>query len=344
LYHLDNYHQVSEVTWPVETIAIGFSSGAYLADLAGLVDKVEMVDDTILKKNWHKINSKYGTLPSFGWEEEPDKEAVVELGIDVFVPGYCYTITDAETREFFKGTSTDCMYMNTCDKDGGGDDSAKEDIDRSIVMFAYLLQGDMERTYEYLAWHDEVLEDIEKAVASVADSDRTPYIMFRTSPAYVSTGTYIIAGKGNTCTYHGEFAKALVPGQNAELKDVYNNLDEDAIYAIVDKYAKDGKITIIYNENDGLRQDKTLAEGLPSIAAMMSESDIEITYLGMARETCNSGLYLAETAFYLNMLYPELSGSIDYKEIFDYYYDHFVTEDLSDLIDMDHFFVNYGVL
>ncbi|WII07380.1 hypothetical protein PED39_07255 [Methanomassiliicoccales archaeon LGM-RCC1] len=339
VYYVDNYHQISAVHWPVNSIAIGFSSGAYLADLTGLIDKVGMVDDTILKKNWYKINDKYGTLPSFGWEEEPDLENVLEYKIDVYVPGYCYTITDKDTRKFFEGTSTDCMYMNTCDKDGGGDDSAKEDIDRSIVMFAFLLQGDMDRTYEYLAWHDEVLNDIQKAVANITEADKVPYIMFRDSPKYVETGIYTIAGKGNTCTYHGEFAKALVPGQNLELKDVYNKLDEDAIYEIVRKYAKDGQMYIIYNENDGLRQDKQLIPGIKSIAEMMKNSGVTIKYLGMARETCNSGLYLAETAFYLNMLYPECSGDIDYKEIFDYYYEHFVTKDLSDLIDMDHFFL-----
>lgn len=340
VYYVDNYHQISAVNWPVKTIAIGFSSGAYLADLTGLLGKVAMVDDTIKTTRWVNINSKYSTLPSFGWEEEPDLEAVLENKIDVYVPGYCYTITDADTRNFFKGTTTDCMYMNTCDKDGGGDDSAKEDIDRSIVMFAFLLQGDMTKTYEYLAWHDEVLGDIKDAVKNVKESDKKTYIMFRNSPKYVTTGIYIIAGKGNTCTYHGEFAAALVPGQDAELKEVYNDKDADAILQIINKYAKDGEMVIIYNENDGIRQQRLLSDGLESIKELLKSSSVDLTYYGMARELCNSGLYLAETAYYLNVLYPELSGDIDYEEIFEYYYDHFVTEDLSEFIEMDHFFLS----
>jgi len=339
VYYVDNYHTVSAVHWPVKSIAIGFSSGAYLADLTGLLGKVGMVDDTIKTTKWVNINSKYSTLPSFGWEEEPDLEAVLENKIDVYVPGYCYTITDSDTRKFFQNTSTDCMYMNTCDKDGGGDDAAKEDIDRSIVMFAFLLQGDMDKTYDYLEWHDEILAKIQNAVSKVKTSEQVPYIMFRNSPAYVSGGIYTIAGKGNTCTYHGEFAKALVPGQDAELKEVYNYLDEDAIYAVVQKYAKNGEMYIIYNENDGIRQQRLLSVGLESIAEMMKNSSVTLHYLGMARETCNSGLYVAETAFYLNMLYPEYSGDIDYKEIMDYYYENFVTEDLSAYVEMDHFFV-----
>jgi len=347
VYYVDNYHQVSAVNWPVSTIAIGFSSGAYLADLTGLLGKVAMVDDTIKTTKWVNINSKYATLPSFGWEEEPDLEAVLENKVDVYVPGYCYTITDSDTRKFFKGTSTDCMYMNTCDEDGGGDDSAKEDIDRSIVMFAYLLQGDMTKTYEYLEWHDSVIGKIKKAVSGLSDSDKKMYIMFRNAPNFVTSGQYLIAGKGNTCTYHSEIAGALVAGENAELKDVYNTLDEDAIYEIVRKCAQDGKFIIIDNENDGIRQrdNQTFDVTTPSIAKMMAQSGIEITYLSLARETCNSGLYLAETAFYLNMLYPELSAGIDYEEIFEYYFDHFVTEDLSEYVDLDgHFFINWGVM
>ena len=338
VYYVDNYHTVSAVHWPVTSIAIGFSAGGYLADLTGLVDKVKMVDWCLSATDWKHINSKYATLPSFGEEEEPNLEAVLEQKIDVFVPGYCVTTVDDKSRTFFKGTSTDCMFINTCDKDGGGDDTAQKDIDRSIVMFAYLLQGDMDQTYEYLEWHDEVIGEIEDAVKSLADKDKVRYIMFRTAPSYVTTGQYTIAGNGNTCIYHSEIAGATCAGLDSELSDTYQDLDEDAIYSIVEKYSQDGTFVIIDNENDGIRGQRPLTETVPSIMNMMSKSKIDITYCGFARELCNSGLYLAETAFYLNVFYPELSGDIDYLEIFDYYLENFVSEDLSEYIYLDHFF------
>lgn len=344
VYYIDNYWWVSQVHWPVQTIAIGFSSGGYCADLCGLIDKVAMVDDTIATTDWKHINSKFSTLPSFGWEETPDREAVLNANIDVFVPGYCNTGVDPETRTFFNGTSTDYMFMNTCDKDGGGDNTAKEDIDRSIVMEGFLLQGDMDRVYEYLAWHDSIISQIKSAVSSLTDSERVSYIMFRTSPSYITSGSYTIAGKGNTCTYHSNIAGADAAGIDKELSEVYNYLDADAILALIQKYANDGTFYVIDNENDGLRHQRELSVTAAAIADMLSSSSVDIKYFGMARETCNSPLYVAETAFYLDVFYPDRASGISYESILDYYFDHFVTEDLSSYFDMDHFFVSFDNL
>ena len=51
VFYVDNYFRVASVSWPVRSIAIGYCSGAYVADLTGLSGKVKLVDDTI-KSYW----------------------------------------------------------------------------------------------------------------------------------------------------------------------------------------------------------------------------------------------------------------------------------------------------
>ena len=63
VYYIDNYYRVSKVSWPVETIAIGYCSGAYSADVTGLCDKVIMVDMTI-EAYWYVMNPAFESASS----------------------------------------------------------------------------------------------------------------------------------------------------------------------------------------------------------------------------------------------------------------------------------------
>lgn len=74
----------------------------------------------------------------------------------------------------------------------------------------------------------------------------------------------------------------------------------------------------------------------------MNEQLIDIHYLGLAREACNSPLYVIEMAFYANTMLPDLSASVDYESLFEEYFKLFASEDYSAYVDIGNFFVDYG--
>lgn len=339
VYYIDNYFIVSKVSWPVNSIAIGYCSGAYVADLTGLCDKVTMVDDTI-KTYWTGINSKFIEAKSYGTTESPDYESIMKNKVDVYVPGYCDGKADQLSGNNLEPAGTDVMFINTCDNSGV--DYPNEYIDRSILMFAYLLQGDMTKTYEYLDWHDDVLSKLKTAAATLSDSEKVPFMMSRTYPD-ASTSTISITGKNNTNNIHAEWVGVDAVGQhNPILANNYNKLTFEDIYSVI-KEESDGKVFYYMdNEHDGLRHSTDLDKAVKADMEMLKDCGVLIHYMGMAREAGNGPLYVIELAFYQNVMYPDLDSGLNYKELFKYYFSNFTTEDYSSLVDINDFFKDYG--
>ena len=169
VFYVDNYYRVASVSWPVESIAIGYCSGAYVADLTGLIDKVVLIDDTI-KNYWNEISPRFSQVGSFGATETPNYETMVAAGVDVYVVGYCDANADEISPSRLNPVGIDVMFVSTADNSGV--DIPNENIDRSIMMFAFLLQGDMGKTHEYLDWHDGLLELMVDVVSSTASTIR----------------------------------------------------------------------------------------------------------------------------------------------------------------------------
>lgn len=341
VYYIDNYFTISKVSWPVNTIAIGYCSGAYLTDLTGLCGKVKMVDSTI-KEYWKGINSNYATAESYGTTESPDYEKIMEYRIDVYVPGYCDGNADPLSRGKLEPAGTDVMFMNTSDNSGVS--YPNEYIDRSILMFAFLLQGDLDKTYEYLGWHDAVLNKLKAAAATISDENKMPFMMSRTYPTD-STSTISITGRNNTNNIHAEWVGVDAVGQhNSRLANNYNKLTFESIYSVIREESHGKTFFYMDNEHDGMRHSVDLDQAINADKQMLKDCGVTIHYLGMAREAGNSPLYVIEMAFYQNVMYPELSSmtGIDYKELFDYYFEHFASEDYRSLLNINDFFMDYG--
>lgn len=341
VYYVNNYYCVAKVSWPVNTIAIGYCSGAYCADLTGVCDKVTMVDSTI-DSYWYVMNSNFASASSFGDTETPDYEAMIAKGIDVYVVGYCDATADALSPSKLNPAGIDVMFITTCDN--SGIDYPNEYIDRSILMFAYLLQGDTEKTHEYLDWHDEVLNTLEAAADTIADEDKAAFMMARSSPSYDTDGKISITGKNNTNNIHAEWVGVYAVGQySSYLPSNYNNLTAEQILTVIASEAKDNTIYYMDNEHDGIRQQRLLEDCIPADIEMLSSSSVNIHYLGMSREAGNSPLYVVELAFYQNVMYPDLDTGMDYKELFEYYFDNFASEDYSEYVsNIEDFFWDYG--
>ncbi len=338
VYYIDNYFKVAEVSWPVNSIAIGYCSGAYLADLAGVCDKVDMIDETITSY-WTEINSNFSKAASFGSTGSPDYEAMMNNKIDVYVVGYCDANADVISPGKLNPAGIDVMFITTCDNDGV--DYPNEYIDRSTFMFGFLLQGDMDKMYDYLEWHDDVLDTLIKAGETIADDDKAAFMMARSSPFY-STSTISITGKDNTNNIHAEWVGVDAVGQHSSyLPSNYNKLTAEQILTVILESANDNVIYYMDNEHDGLRHQYNLDDCIAADKKMLESSDVEIHYLGMAREAGNSPLYVIELTFYQNVMYPGLTD-LDYTELFDYYFSHFTSEDYSSLIDIDDYFKDYG--
>lgn len=343
VYYIDNYYTVAKVSWPVASIAIGYCSGAYVADVTGLCDKVDMVDSTIASY-WYFMNSNFESATSFGDTSTPDYEAMIAEDIDVYVVGYCDSTADPLSPSKLNPVGIDVMFISTADNSGV--DYPNEHIDRSILMFAFLLQGDMEKTYEYMEWHDDVLSKLETAGATISESDEAAFMMARSSPSYDTDGSISITGYNNTNNLHAEWVGIYAIGQNSSyLTKNYNNLTSEQILTVISENARNNTVYYMDNEHDGMRNQRDLEACILADIEMLSTSTVDIHYLGMAREAGNSPMYVIELAFYQNVMYPELSSisGIDYKELFNYYFETFASEDYSSHVDIDNFFLDYGV-
>lgn len=344
VYYVDNYYCVSKVSWPVNTIAIGYCSGAYTADITGLCQKVVSVDTTI-KSYWHIMNPVFDSADSWGEHESPNYESLMVSKVDVFIPGYCVQGIDENSRRYLEPAGIDVMFMNT--SDNSGVDYPNEHIDRSILMFAFLLQGDMSKTYEYLAWHDGILNKLVVAAATLSDVDLMSMIMARSSPYYVTTGQYSITGKNNTNNIHASWAGVYAIGQYSDLlRKNYNTLTAESILTLIDTESRNGVMFYVDNAHDGLRKQYNLDDCIAADAEMLKSAKNAVHYLGMAREAGNSPLYVVEMVFYQCVMYPQLSEmtGLDYKVVFQEYFERFASYDYSGAIDINHFFKDYGVL
>ena len=344
VYYIDNYYTVSEISWPVNTIAIGYCSGAYTADVTGLCGKVVGVDTTI-KDYWHIINPVFGTADSWGTHESPNYESLIISGTDVFVPGYCVEGTDEKSKTYLESAGINVMFIST--SDNSGVDYPNDHIDRSILMFAYLLQGDMEKTYDYLGWHDRIVSVLESAASLLSDDEKASMIMARGSPFYINTGQYSITGKDNTNNIHAEKAGVNAVGQHSEfLTKNYNNRTAEDILALIDSESNNGIMFYVDNAHDGIRKQYDLDDCIRADAEMLKNSKNTVHYLGMAREAGNSPLYVVEMAFYQYVMYPQLREvtNLDYRDLFAEYFEKFSSHNYAENLDIDDFFKDYGVL
>lgn len=343
VFYVDNYFTVSKVSWPVGSIAIGYCSGAYVVDLAGLTGKVMMVDSTI-RDYWAGMSPDFSKAESYGTTESPNYEKMISCGIDVYVVGYCDANADLASPEALNPAGIDVMFMSTADNSGV--DIPNESIDRSILMFSYLLQGDLDKTYAYLEWHDSMFDLMGGATSGIPQDRRESMVMARSSPLYAS-GTYSITGKDNTNNIHAEWVGVNAVGQHDSqfLPKNYNSLDQEMIITLLKKHQNNGLIFYVDNAHDGMRKQYDLGDCLAADSRMLSSSDVQIYYMGMAREMGNSPLYVVEAAFYVCIMYPDVAEAIglDYKELFEEYFRLFASYDYWQDLDIEDFFLDYGI-
>ena len=338
VYYIDNYDRVASVSWPVESIAIGYCSGAYCADLIGICDKVTMVDNTIANY-WTAINSNFSKAASYGTTEDPDYERMIASGIDVYLVGYCDYNADKSSPGKLNPAGIDVMFLTTCDNSGV--DRPNEFIDRTIVTMAYLLQGNMDKVYEYLDWHDDVIETLEAAAENI--TDKTAYLMARTCPESI-TADISITGLNNTNNIHAEWVGVYSIGMHEPgLSKNYQTIGMESIISYIEKYSSQG-YNIYYMENchAGLRQQYDLIDSMALDAKRFANIADKPQIIGMAREAGNSPLYVIELAFMQNAMYPELNNGLDYKELFEYYFNNFSSENYYSQLDINQFFAVYN--
>ena len=345
VYYIDNYFKIAKVSWPVKSIATSYCSGLYTAEATGLTSKITMVDDTI-STYWAKLNSYAAKSTSFGSTETPNYELMIQKGIDVYIPGYCDATADVQSPAKLNPVGIDVMFMNTCDNSGVN--YPNEYIDRSILMFGFLLQGDMDQCYRYIEWHDRILTAAETAAAKIAESDKGALIMSRNAPSYTTTGQYSITGKGNTNMIHADWAGCYIVADHTQwLPKNYNTLTTENILTVLKEVKDTGRDTVYWidNEHDGLRGQRDLDVTVASWAKELETSVTDLHFLGMAREAGNSPLYVIEMVFYLNVMHPG-ALSIDFEDEFEYFIDNFTLEKskYKSEMDIDNFFKDYGTL
>ncbi len=341
VFYIDNYNLNAKVSWPVNTIAIGYCSGAYAIDLIGATDKVVLVDETI-QSYWYVMNSSYAAADSFGTTESPDYEKMIAAGIDVYVIGYFDETADSQSQAALNAAGIDVMFLSTADNSGV--DQPNEHIDRTLVMLGFLLQGDTDKTYEYLDWHDSVLNALIEATSRLEDDEKAAFVMARTSP-YYSTSGISITGYNNTNNLHAEWVGVYAVGQHSEiLSKNYQTITAEALITIIEAEARGGTLYYMDNAHDGIRGQYSLKDCVAADIEMLSSSSVDIVYMAMAREAGNSPLYVIELAFYVCVMYPELAeeAGIDYEELFYYYFDTFASEDYSEHVDIESFFYVYA--
>jgi hypothetical protein len=351
VYYLNYYNEVSKVSWPVKTITIGYCSGAYVADLAGIAKKVVMVDNTV-KKYWNKLDPVYGQVDSYGTCETPDFEAVMKKNPDVFLNGYPLESggSDDDVKKAFKNTDIDPMFLATADGNG----VICYNTDRMVLMISYLLQGDMNNVYSYLSWHDGIMSKIVNAAAKITDdSKKKTLFMTRLAPPGDGDTNTNLCGKGQVNAIHMEIPGAYSAGLYCPdtQSGMYPKVTWEQLYNIFNKEARDvdgdgtKDVYLMYNGHDGMRQTRDLTTQVHGFAAMMKDTPFNIHYMGMAREAGNTPFYIVELVVYLQVLYPDLfasSGLDTFDKLFDYYWANF--DKTAQPATLDHYFKDFGVL
>ena len=347
VYYIDYYDTVSKVSWPVKSITIGYCSGAYTADLIGVADKVKMVDGTI-QKYWASLNPAYSKAISFGTDEEPDTELVMKTEADVYVAGYPVD-GDQDIAKALRPAGIDVMFLATAD----GNSVVIYNTDRMIVMQGYLLQGDMDKTYRYLDWHDGIIGKIRGAVSGLSDPQKKTLFMSRTSPAQDETGGKLtICGRNQVNAVHMEISGAYSAGlyDSLTIGSQYSGLTYEQVYTLFKNEGRDTDgdgvkdVYLIYNGHDGMRQTRDLEVQAHGIADVLTESPVNIHYMGMARESGNTPFYIIELVLYLQVLYPELASSagLDYVQVFNEYFSTF--DSTAQHASVEHYFADFGKL
>jgi len=339
VYYLDNYFKVAKVDWPVKTIATGFSSGYYASEVAGVCDKIVMVDQ-MMYDGWAKLNESTSTAKNFGWTEEPDWEALLQSGIDVYVPGYFDAGADPIAADKLKGI--DVMFMNTSDNEFV--DVPNEHIDRSTLTYAYLVQGDMDRAYDWLEWHDGILAKLTLATTKI--DEKAYMIQARTDPAHAEA-SYMFTGLKQTNNIHAEWAGVYAVGNHDKNLTTSNYPQitlEQILTVIANNHDSDNVIYFVDNENAGIVAYRDLNTCMENWNKLITKSDSKIYWLGMTRELGNSPLYLIEMIFYQNIMYPELDTGLDYWDELEYFIDNFTDnpELYEKYVDPDQWFLIKG--
>ena len=108
----------------------------------------------------------------------------------------------------------------------------------------------------------------------------------------------------------------------------------------LEKYKSQGYETY-YMENchAGLRQQYDLLDSMALDAQRFASMSNPPKIIGKAG---NSPLYVIELAFMQNAMYPGLNNGMDYKELFEYYFDNFSSENYYNQLDINQFFAVYN--
>lgn len=335
VYYINNYNNVAMVNWPVSSIATGYCSGAQAVEVAGATDKLKIADNFITK-NYVSFNPAYASLPSYGENEEPDYEALIGAKIDVYLIGYFVGGVDEVLESKLNPAGIDVMFL-TC-ADNSGVDQPNEHMDRTLLMIAYLIQGDLGRAYEYLAWHDGIISKATAAAATLSEDDKKSYLMARTTPADKTTDISI-TGKNNINNIHAETAGAYSIGQhNAGLPQMYQTIAVETIIGLHAEYYVDNGHAG-FRWGGGTDAVNRLAGYLQNDQNRYSGTTYEPHLLGMAREAGNSPLYVIEIVFYQDVMYPQLDNGLDgYEALFHYFLEHFTSVENPHDVPVEAFF------
>lgn len=341
VYYIDSYDRAAKVSWPVNTFSVYYNNDVFVADVTGLCDKVAMMPESILNTDYKKINSAFENATSFGvsWGTGPDYEAIIAKGIDVFTiaGGYDSEGTSAY-HTALKDTGIDVMFISTSDFNN------IPDIPREITMFGYLLQGDMDKTYDFLEWHDEILGKITSAASTISDADKASVIMSRSS-LYNST-SISITGLTNLSNQQMAMAGMDVVAMDSSYTPLaYNNLDAETVLAMIEDTANNNKMIYLDNERDGITHNVDLDDCIAADKTMLSTSPVSIHYLGMDRVVTNTPLYLVMLVMLQNVAYPDLTATtgLEWEDVYDEYFEKFASSDYyKTLMPIDDNYKDYG--
>ncbi|MDD1771565.1 MAG: hypothetical protein LUQ09_01445, partial [Methanomassiliicoccales archaeon] len=311
VYYVDNYDQIAVVNWPVDTIATGYCSGAQAVEVAGATDKIAIADNYITQY-YTAFNSSYASLPSYGEPDEPDYEALIAAGIDVYLIGYFNSGTDDLLEENLNPAGIDVMFLTCCDQSGVN--QPNEDMDRTMLMIAYLIQGDMDKAYDYLTWHDSILANVTAAAATISDADQKTFLMSRTSPND-KTSDITITGYNNINNIHAEIAGVYSIGMHdSGLTNMYQTISVEYIIGLdADYYCDNTHAGFRYG--GGANSSARLATFLQQDHTRFEGTTYDPELIAMAREAGNGPMYVLEIVFYQDVMYPELDNGLSSYEV-----------------------------
>lgn len=300
LYYIDCDFKTAKVNLPVNRIITAYSNWAEMVRVLGATDRVIAVDDHIL--GYPTYLPEFASLPSVGTRFAFNVETILSLDPDIVLTGSATRCTPGlESMLSANATDIDVVRLPSYEYNL---------VSSGILTLGYIL-GAQEEAYEYIAWHDSIVDKVTNALRSANMNDRPSVFMDRPGSTTVAKGS----GYSEVLEMAGgiNIGKDLVGNfPTVDLEWVIEQNPEHIIGISFSGSYESNSMSLLTTRYDEIVENFGYTDAVKEGNVHVLHYDI---YLGVS--------YVVGLAYTAKWLYPNLTGNIDPPAIHQEYIDKF---------------------